>query len=471
MPTPFPTAPAPTEALTRFIQASRDEDFPAEARRRARDAIVDCLGCLLAGSREPLARPLLAVVPTAAPGTLPGGVPLGGTDREAAPADAALLNGTFAHALDYDDTNHPAYAHPSAVIVPVLLALGGGATGRDWITAYILGLEVFGKLGRALNFAHYKTGWHATGTFGALAAVAVAGRLLRLDPAALRRALGIAATMAGGLRANFGTMGKPLHAGVAARNGVFAALLAREGFTASEAILEHEHGYARVFNHDQGIDPAPLQSWGAPLEILTDYGLALKPYPSGGATHPAIEAALQAREELCAGGGAFPAASVRSVRVGVAERAFDELALGIVVPRSPLEAKFSMPFCIAAALVDGAVTLDTFDATPLVSPAVGTLIERVGMAVDDRVRHDTEFATYVTVATADGRAVERLVPLAMGKPARWFSEERLRAKFMECGGRTLPADRLEALFAHLLALDRPVPPRAVIEGLRLGEHR
>jgi 2-methylcitrate dehydratase PrpD len=252
---------------------------------------------------------------------------------------------------------------------------------------------------------------------------------------------------------------------------VFAALLAREGFTANEAILEHEHGYARVFNHDAGIDLTPLGRWGNPLEILTDYGLALKPYPSGGATHPAIEAALQVREALRPGVAAFPLSAIRSVRVGVPERAFDELALGIVVPRSPLEAKFSMPFCVAAALAEGAVTLATFDATPLVSEAVGALIAKIEMVVDDRVRHDTEFATYVTCTTADGRTVERHVPLALGKPARWFSEERLRAKFMECGGRALPTDRLEPLFAHLLALDGPEPPRAAIEGLRLGARR
>jgi len=444
-----PPAPAldPTRALAEFARADHGAKFPARAREMARDALIDCVGCMLIGSREPLAASLLQVVTPAPPGT-PGSL-LAGTARTAPPADAALYNGTVAHAIDYDDTNHPAYAHPSAVLVPVLLALGpaAGARGRDLVTAYIVGLEVFGKLGRALNFTHYRQGWHATATFGSLAAAAVAGRLLGLGARELARALGIAASTAGGLRAHFGTMTKPLHAGCAARNGVLAALLARTGFTAHEQVLTHPEGYAQVLNHGEGIDVAALASWGEPLEILTDYGLALKPYPSGGATHPGIEAALRVREAL---GGRTD--HLRAVRVGVAERAFDELAYE--VPADPLEAKFSLHYCVAAALVQGQVDLATFTPEAVASPAIAAVLAKVRMEVDPAVRDSTEFATIVTAETEAGETFTHTVPLAEGKPARWFTPERLRAKFFDCAGRAAPPGALEPLYDTLRDVER-----------------
>ena len=226
-------------ALTRLAArfAIGAHDFPPLARARARDAIADCVGCMLAGSREPLAAPLRATLPSFDAASREFPALMIGLGRYAAPADAALYNGTVAHALDFDDTNHPAYAHPTAVIASAMFAVAPlvDASGDALIDAYLVGFEFFGKLGRALNTQHYKRGWHTTGTFGALAAAASAARLLGLDEQRTTMALGIAASSASGLRASFGSMTKPLHAGQAARNGVLAALMAREGFTASAA--------------------------------------------------------------------------------------------------------------------------------------------------------------------------------------------------------------------------------------------
>jgi len=430
--------------LARYAIGLQAASLPALARARAVDAIVDCVGCMLVGSREPLAPRLLKVVASQPGG--PGAALLVGTGLHSTPADAALYNGACAHALDYDDTNHPAYAHPSAAIVPALLAAGAvaDASGEDAVTAYVLGLEVMGKLGRALNTAHYLRGWHATATFGTLAACAAAAKLLRLPEREFVMALGIAASAAGGLRANFGSEVKPLHAGYAARNGVLAALLAREGFEASEDALEHKYGYVGTFNDGLATDRDALKSWGEPLEILTEYGLALKPYPSCGATHTAIEAAILARAEL----GGEP---IKRVRAGVSEMAFAPLIH--VLPRAPLEGKFSLHYCVSAALVDGRVGLDTFTEAKVADPAIRDLVGRITMEADDRVRDGTEFPTVIEVETASGRRVEKLVPLAIGKPERWFSRAQLEDKFMDCAGRAQSESAARRAFDVLLAMD------------------
>lgn len=439
---------SPTRALAHF--AVHGGDFPPTARARAVHAITDCVGCMLAGGREPLAEHLLGVLATRSVTESGSDALLVGTSRHATPADAALYNGAVAHALDFDDTNHPAYAHPSAVIVPVLLALASRthATGDMLVTAYVVGLEAFGKLGRALNNAHYKRGWHATATFGALAAALVAGRLLRLDVAQMTTALGIAASSAGGLRANFGAMVKPLHAGQAARNGVFAALLAREGFTATQEALEHPYGFCGAFNGGLPVDLAPFAALGDPLEILTDYGLALKMYPACGATHPGIEAALMLHDDL-------RGASIRSVRAGVCEMALAPLIH--VMPESPLEGKFSLHYCLAAALLDGCVNLATFTPGKIADPRLRALILKIRMEVEPQFRDASEFPTVVSVETDAGGRLERTVLLARGKPARWFTAGELREKFDDCASSSVSVATRARLFALLQSIDRPIP--------------
>jgi 2-methylcitrate dehydratase PrpD len=335
----------------------------------------------------------------------------------------------------------------------------GGASGAAVVDAYIVGFEVFGKLGRALNTQHYKRGWHTTGTFGALAAAAAAARLLGLDEQRATMALGIAASSASGLRASFGSMTKPLHAGQAARNGVLAALLAEAGFSASAEAIEHRYGYIGVFNDGLAVDPAPLAGMGLDLEILTEHGLALKPYAACGATHPGIEAAERLHARL---GGR----SIRAVRAAVCEMAFAPLIH--VMPASPLEGKFSLHFCLAAALLHGPVRLATFSDECVNDPAVRALIPRIRMELDPRWKDDGEFATEVVVETEDGETLSEFVPLAQGKPARWFSPERLRAKFDDCASAAMDAPAREAAWQALAALDSPRPVQPLLQALAVS---
>ena len=279
-----------TAHLAEFVTKSRWEDCPAEAVDIARRAILDCLGVMLAGSIEPAAR-IVAEVARAE-----GGSPLAtvvGTPLRTGTVWAALANGTAAHALDFDDTNFAMLGHPSAPVLSAALAAGElvMADGRALVHAFLLGFEVETTMASVMNPPHYEKGFHATGTLGTMGAAAAAARLLGLDAAQTRAALAVAASQASGLKENFGTMTKPFHAGHAARSGVLSALLARDGFTASEQAIEGPQGYFAVLSAGKR-DEQVLDSLGAPWKIL-ETGVAVKPYPSCACTHSIIDSALE----------------------------------------------------------------------------------------------------------------------------------------------------------------------------------
>src|SRR3954452_12417619 len=219
-------------------------DLPPEAVHWAKTAILDTVGVTLAGAAEPCTQ-IVARVLAAGTGAGSGECLIFGSDRRAAPLDAALINGTAAHALDFDDVSNSMGGHPSAPIVPALFAAGEilDSTGREFIAAYVAGFETETRIGRGVNLHHYEKGWHPTATLGVFGAAAACCHLMGLDRAKTAQALAIAASLASGIKANFGTMTKPLHVGHTARNGLFAAMLAREGFTANDAALEHRQGF------------------------------------------------------------------------------------------------------------------------------------------------------------------------------------------------------------------------------------
>lgn len=435
-----------TARFAGFVANARFEDLPPEATRLITDAITDSVGVGLIGSRQPMADIILRTIPTSSAAS--EHLLLGARSR-ANVLEAALYNGAIIHAIDYDDTSHPSYSHPSAHLVPVLFGLGRqfGRNGRDLLLAYALGLELVGKLGRAVNMAHYLKGWHTTGTFGAVASAVAAAKLIRLDAERTAVALAIAASAASGVRANFGTMTKPLHAGYAARSGVLAALLAREGFTASPDVMENRYGYLAVFSAGDGPNPEAFNAFNAlghPWEIATPYGIAIKPYPACGSTHTAIEAALAVRRAL-------RGEQIASVRVGTNELCSQTLVYSN--PQSPLEAKFSMEFCVAAALVLGKVIMDTFTPEVLRHAGIRELMKKITVEVDERVRYNSEHGTVVTVRTASGGEIEQLVPLARGKPEHWMTRDELWTKFWDCAGSVIPQGQARAAFDRLQDLE------------------
>src|SRR5437867_9302477 len=236
-----------TARLAEFVVKTTLRDCPESAIIQVRRAALDTLGVTLAGAGEPAAVGVRGVV------RAEGGTPLCtvfGTSLRTAPTWAALANGTAGHAHDFDDTNFALMGHPSVPLLAAALAAAEAetATGADVVLGYLIGFEISAALGLALNPDHYTRGWHATSSIGTLGCAAATARIMALDVAQTRHALGIAASMASGLKENFGSMTKPYHAGHAAHSGVLAAALAREGLTASEAALDGRQGYAAAFS-------------------------------------------------------------------------------------------------------------------------------------------------------------------------------------------------------------------------------
>jgi 2-methylcitrate dehydratase PrpD len=264
----------------RRIVALGASDLSPEVVHWAGVGVLDTLGVTLAGSREPAVRLAARALDLA-----DGPAPWLGYRRRVGVLDAALLNGTASHALDFDDCNNTMGGHPSAPVLSALLPLADtlGCAGAELVLAYVAGFELECKLGLAVNFHHYTKGWHPTATLGCFGATAACARLMGLDVPQTATALALAASFASGIKANFGTMAKPLHVGQAARNGLLAARLAHQGFTASaDRVFEHEHGFAAVFNgpgtHDMD---RGLAAWASPLDIVSP-GIAIKQYPCCG---------------------------------------------------------------------------------------------------------------------------------------------------------------------------------------------
>jgi 2-methylcitrate dehydratase PrpD len=434
-----------TALLAEFVTKSRLEDCPEAAVEAARRAILDCLGVMLAGSIEPAARILQHVAQAE------GGSPLCsvvGTTQRTGAVWAALCNGTAAHALDFDDTNFALMGHPSAPVLAAALAAGelALADGRAVLHAFLLGFEVETTLAEVINPAHYAHGWHATCTLGTLGATATAARLLGLDATQTRAALAVAASQSSGLKENFGTMTKPFHAGHAARSGVLSALMAREGWTASDHALEGPQGFFNVLGAGKRA-LEPLGTLGAPWKILTT-GVAVKPYPSCACTHSIIDSALELRRVQ----GIRPA-EIEAVTVGVT--AGVPRILIHSRPRTGLEAKFSAEFVAAAAFTDGRVGIATFQDDRAQDPGLQRLMERITMVVDPEIPGDLErhMWTRLTVRLKDGRSATIAPRPVPGHPENPLPLEALRAKFQECAGLVLPADRVDSVAQMVESLD------------------
>ena len=413
------------EALSDFIVSAA---VPSEARARAAIAFKDTIGVMLAGAAEPAAR----IAQSLATEEGAGECRILGTSLRTNPGFAAFANGVAAHALDYDDMCFVSLAHPSCVLVPALLAAGELAQSPAiaLLDAYVVGFELECRLGHVMNPRHYhQRGWHCTSSIGTLGAAAAVARVLGLDAHATRHALGIAASSAGGLKENLGSMVKPLHAGMAARNGVMAARLAQRGFTASRHAIDGPQGYLTVMDSEQPLLESAVADLGARWEIQ-ETGITVKLYPSCAATHPPLDAliGIKHREGIVA-------EQVESIDVEV-----DSMTPRLLIhpnPATGLEAKFSMPFCAAAALVYPRVGIDTFDVTQIRDPRVQALLPRVTLRANESFDAAAPLSqARVTVSLRDGRQWSQAVDGARGYPGR-LTDEELAAKFADCAGRTL----------------------------------
>ncbi len=445
-----------TERLARFVAGTTD--VPAEARLQARRAVLDTLGVILAGSREEASRIVAGWVREQ------GGVPEAsvlGHGFRAALAEAALANGVSGHALDFDDVSASMRGHPSVPLLPALLALAEkqGGSGRELLSAFVLGFEVECRLGRAMGGPHYALGWHATATLGSLGAAAACGRLLGLDAGRTQMALGIAASLASGVQQNFGTMTKPLHAGWAARNGVVAASLAARGLTADAEALEGPNGFLRAATAGAEIDPAmALEGLGGSWEIVTP-GIGVKLYPCCYATHRAIDAALALRQRY----GIDPA--------GI-ERVEARLSSGTLIPlqrelpSTGLRGKFSLEYCLAAAFLDGRVALESFSDEAVRRPQAQALAPKV-TAVEEgpEMAFPIEGFAAVRIVLATGATFEGRVDAPRGDPEHPLTWEELAAKFRDCAALALPPQAVDRAIAAIEGLEEARDVRGLVSVL------
>tara|TARA_B100000029_G_scaffold505073_2_gene585109 strand:+ start:48 stop:1466 length:1419 start_codon:yes stop_codon:yes gene_type:complete len=430
------TTSAAAAQLGEFVSSA---SIPDEAREAARAAVQDTVGVILAGAVEPAAKIVQRVLQVegavATPPSKIGRSHILGSGHSCGPSSAALVNGTAAHALDFDDMCWVTLAHPSTPLVAAGLAVGESVevSGRTLLDSYVVGFEVEAVLGAVMNPSHYEHGWHCTSTIGTIGAAATAARVLGLDTAGTTRALSIAASEASGLKANFGTMVKPLQGGLAARNGVLAALLAQEGLSASSRAIESTQGFLVAMHSEKTDISSALVALGHHWEIL-EGGITVKLYPSCAATHPTIDTLLDLRSEL----GLVPDA-IESIDVFV-----DPVTPTVLIydrPQTGLQGKFSLHYCAAAAIGFGGVGIETFEPAAMQTPSVANLVSRIDMHADENVGRDAAPLTQarIVVCLRDGRTIERSVDGARGYPNKPATTEELNRKFLHCAERAISA--------------------------------
>jgi 2-methylcitrate dehydratase PrpD len=445
--------------FARRVQALSPADLTPEVLHRARVGLLDTIGVTLAGSREP------AVLRAAQALDLHDGPALWfGQRRRIGALDAALLNGTASHALDFDDCNNTMGGHPSVPVVSALLPLADelGSTGADFVLAYVAGFEMECKLALAVNFHHYTKGWHPTATLGVFGAAAACAKLMGLGAPQTATALALAASFASGIKANFGTMTKPLHVGHAARNGLLAARLARAGMTAStERVFEHEHGYLDVFNGPGTYDVArALAAWATPLDIVAP-GIAIKQYPCCGSTHPAIDAMLSLVREH-----GLTAERIAGIEAWIHRRRLQHT--NRPEPRTALDAKFSLQYVLARAVIDGCVAVPQFEGDAHADARVHALLPRIRVAPYDDTQFDpsNHFGGAVRVTLTDGRVLTAQVEQPLGRTsANPLPAALLHAKFNLCAATVLRAEAIDAIAAQIDALPTLPDVRALTGSL------
>jgi 2-methylcitrate dehydratase PrpD len=444
-----------TADLARFVSELNLKDIPAEAQEVAKIGITDCFGVMIAGSTDPaialLDRELAGDDSTALASLIP-------SLKKRNVEDAALVNGAAAHILDYDDVTLD--GHPSAVLVPAILAQGEalGSSGAELLTAYIAGYEVWVELLiREPVPLHFK-GWHPTAVRGVVAAAAACAKLRRLDAAKCQTALAIACSMTGGVVANFGSVTKCFQVGRAAQSGVLAARLAEAGLTASPDAIEHQSGFLSALSPTGQCDRSMAFESRNKVWHISRQGLNVKRYPICYATHRAIDAAL----DLAKNHDLRPS-DVDEIRVTTGE--MQMLMLRNNKPKTALEAKFSMQFAMASSIIARGVGLRELTDEFVTQADVQDLFDKVKIETTKETMDGSAFAPSecVSIKTVEGHLLRgQPVVHAKGSMQRPLSRNELREKFIDCLGDRVEANAKSNTFEKLMNLERVNPASEVL---------
>ena len=435
--------PALTQQLGQFIADLSPNHLPRQAVEIAKMGFIDCIGTMFAGRKEDSVRIMTEVL---APGA--GDATLTFTDRKGPAPEIAWINGTAAHALDYDDVG--LRGHPSTVLVPAILAEAEhlDSSGSDMITAYIAGYETWAELFRREPGLLHGKGWHPTGLYGAVGAAAACAKLRKLDAKKSAIAIALGGSQSSGLMSNFGSMTKPFHAGKAAHAGIMAARLAEAGFTANTDALEHPQGFLHAISPSGTEDRVSDSKAGQEWAILTQ-GLGIKKYPTCYCTHRAIDCMLDLVNET-----PVKPDDVKKITVEISDN-FATI-LRNHAPGTGLAAKFSMEFAMASGIVAKRVGLRELTDEFVQRPDIQALMGKVEIVTT--TEYDSEMAgaapaDSVTVELKDGRTVAGTpVRRATGHASRPLTEQQLYDKFADCldvGASEIPAD---VLFKRLSAI-------------------
>jgi 2-methylcitrate dehydratase PrpD len=404
-----------TRQLAEFLAAARWDDLPAHVVEDARRAVLDWLGSALAGALEPPARMAQDVAAGFGRST---NCTVFGAGRASAAA-AAFANGVASHILEFDDVHKGSTLHPAAPIIPAALAVAERehADGRAFLLAVVLGYEAALRIGEAVNPSHYRF-WHPTGTAATFGAAAAAGSLLKLDAARMTDALGSAGTQAAGLwefNAD-GAMSKHLHPGKAAMNGVISADLARAGFTGAARILEGDRGFFRAMSESYEAGRIS-ECLGTRWKISEN---CYKLHSCCGHTHTAIDCALDL---------APPAADIESIHIETYGPGY--AIVSNPAPQTPYQAKFSIAYCVAAAILDGRVNLEQFTARRISATDITELLARTRVTVEDDLtaKYPAAWPARLTIATRDGATLRAAADYPRGNPENPVSTAALEAKF------------------------------------------
>jgi 2-methylcitrate dehydratase PrpD len=445
-----------TKEAAAFVANLKFQDLPDEALRIARRCILDGLGLMFAGSDQPCTN--IVRRQSMGLGRVPEAIVLGSEAIRLAAPLSALVNGTAGHAMDWDDTQlsvtpdriYGLLTHPTIPPLAAGLAVSekiGKVSGKDFLTAFLAGFEVECKIAEAIRPDHYKKGFHTSSTVGTFAAAMAAGKLLGLSESQLCHALGSSASMAAGIRANFGTMMKPVHVGRAAFSGVSAALWAADGFEACPDGLDGQWGFFHVMGG--GFDREKIVGCLGKPHTIIDPGVSIKPYPCGVLTHPSMDAMLSLVKEydlrpddvtevvLCAGYNIL-----NPIRYHTAQ--------------NELQAKFCMPFLLSAILISRRAGVKEFTDHYVNSAPVQAMIRRVRTEFDPAIEAKgyEKIRSRVEVVLKDGRKIVRDSGEAYrGGPDNPLSDKDLQGKFTDCSDKLLDAKARQAIFAAVAGLD------------------
>ena len=419
-----------THIIAKYAATAQVDEVPDTVRKEASRTLLNWVGCAVGGSRQGAPSHAVAALK---PFSGPAQASLFGRTERLDALHAALVNGISSHVLDYDDTHLKTIIHPAGPVASALTAFAEyqPISGVDFMNALVIGCEIECRIGNSVFPEHYAMGWHITGTTGVFGSAAAIGRVLKLNEQQMAWAIGLAASQPVGLKVQFGSDTKAFHPGRAAQNGMLAALLAQQGYTAAENAIEGFDGWGQAMS--------TRHNWAEIIEGLgTRYELALntyKPFACGIVAHPSIDAAIQLRTE-----GELSPAQIKSVDLKVHPLVLN--LMGKTEPHTGLEGKFSIYHATAVALVTGRAGEQAFTDQAVNDPTIMAVRNKVTATVDPAIKSDQ---VDMTITLTDGRTLHKFIEHAVGSQDHPMSDAQLEEKFTGLSENILSPARSRSL--------------------------